>query len=99
MFRYTSEQNIEAGEEGCVVYFVKNSHPSQPVLLNYEEYVCKDVPLEFPEEEFVSSVRELSTISMGKMKTLEYRIYRKLREKLKSTKNTDTNKLFSAFVS
>ena len=81
-FRTTSSEELDVGEEGSVLYIVKNSDPASPVLKSAEDWLFYELPFEFSLTELDSALSSQTTLSLCKLKTLEYRIFRKLREKI-----------------
>jgi hypothetical protein len=97
LFRKVSEESLEEGEEGSVLYFVKNVEPNG-VIEAAENHCLHDQPRTFKISELEAAHTSQETIALGKLKTLEYRIFRKLREKLKSLKGqSNYTKTFHAF--
>eukprot|EP00361_Fabrea_salina_P001476 CAMPEP_0202430446 /NCGR_PEP_ID=MMETSP1345-20130828/3886_1 /ASSEMBLY_ACC=CAM_ASM_000843 /TAXON_ID=342563 /ORGANISM="Fabrea Fabrea salina" /LENGTH=1162 /DNA_ID=CAMNT_0049041933 /DNA_START=84 /DNA_END=3572 /DNA_ORIENTATION=+ len=95
-FRTTSSEELDVGEEGSVLYIVKNSDPASPVLKSVEDWLLYESPLELSLGELGFALSGQTTLSLCKLKTLEYRIFRKLREKI-SHEIKDTKKVFSIF--
>ena len=79
LFNEVATSSIFEDEEGSVVYFVLEK-PKVFCEFVSDRYLQKSVPIPADWEK-----REVSwnVASLGKLKTLEYRILRKLREKLK----------------
>ena len=100
VYKEISEQDLENGGEGSVLYFVENDFNGleveklESVIFNKE-----DNEFDFDLLNHVSSMQR--TLVLGKIKTLEYRIIRKIREKAKHiTVNEENNiKLQNSFMS
>jgi hypothetical protein len=77
LFEFVAGGKIEEEEEGCVVYFVLQA-PAKFYQSAYENKLQDRFFI--PEKAEPMNFR---VVSLTKLKTLEYRIWRKLREKLK----------------
>ncbi|OMJ93816.1 hypothetical protein SteCoe_3140 [Stentor coeruleus] len=101
LFIQISEQDLAQGGEGTVLYFVSNSFPDFSLFQETESNILsKNLTLDI--ENIVKIISEnQQSISLCKIKTLEYRIFRKIREKLKNMTNDETknNKIKAKFES
>lgn len=79
LFRQMSSESIEEGEEGSVVYFTSAPEPTNAAAEN--AFLQVGTPANNDMENLALSQKVLT---LSKLKTLEYRIFRKLREKLKT---------------
>jgi hypothetical protein len=50
-FRRTSCESIDSGEEGSVLYFVRNPNPNNPVIQNADDAMFGTGELAYPPEE------------------------------------------------
>ena len=83
LFMHTSKEDINEGEEGSVLYFVRNEAPTREDFREFTKQVINEEEAKLTAEMQAEVFRTQHTLSLAKLKTLEYRIYRKLREKLK----------------
>mmetsp|Transcript_6287 Transcript_6287/g.6174 ORF Transcript_6287/g.6174 Transcript_6287/m.6174 type:complete len:433 (+) Transcript_6287:344-1642(+) len=81
--KISSEALIDEGE-GSVIYLLKNQTPDSSVLHAANSTIFGNQPSNFTEEELSQAILSQIALSASKMKTLEYRIFRKLREKIKN---------------
>lgn len=80
VFKSISTENIDQGGEGAVLYFVE----SREIETEVNEFVKNK---EFDEnfcEDFKGVGEKRRTLALAKVKTVEYRILRKIREKVKT---------------
>jgi hypothetical protein len=72
-------ESIEEGEEGSVVYFAATSGPTDALAENtfLDGTATRGIDV-------ARATADQQVLTLSKLKTLEYRIYRKLREKLKT---------------
>ncbi|CAG9319447.1 unnamed protein product [Blepharisma stoltei] len=97
LFCEVSSETLEVGEEGAVLYFVKNKAQDNPILAVAENFLLKNTG-NFPSEhEFNEALENQETLSLTKLKTLEYRIFRKIREKTKYIENNASD-VYKKFV-
>lgn len=85
LFQYVAGGKIEDEEEGCVLYF--ELVVPEKFYAEARENGLQD---RFSIPEKLDKINR-KVVSLSKLKTLEYRIWRKLREKLKGTYNVDAN--------
>ena len=99
-FRTTAQEDIESGEEGCVLYFVRNPIAGNEILASAEAAFLGNTSEEFAYSrvELMNLLAEQFVFSLCKLKTLEYRLFRKLREKLKSTDTDNKAKKLALFT-
>jgi len=86
LFMQTSKEDIDEGEEGSVLYFVRNERPDRQDLKEFIRQVLAGEESSLAAETQREAFSTQHTLSLAKLKTLEYRLYRKLREKLKHFK-------------
>lgn len=84
LFTRVAQQSIEDGEEGSVLYFVRSDPEVHPLVLEAEAAYFSGRPIEVPYEELKFACSNSQVLTLAKLKTLEYRVWRKLREKLKN---------------
>lgn len=90
LFIQISEQDLAQGGEGTVLYFVSNNFPDIPLFQETESNILSK---NFSQniESLVKTISEnQQSLSLCKIKTLEYRIFRKIREKLKNMTNDES---------
>lgn len=83
LFMQTSKEDINEGEEGSVLYFVRDERPDRQDFKEFRRQVLAGEEVSCSEEIQREAFSTQHTLSLAKLKTLEYRLYRKLREKLK----------------
>ncbi|CAG9316924.1 unnamed protein product [Blepharisma stoltei] len=95
LYKSISSQSLESEEEGSVIYIVKNDHTENHLLTSASETISQENFDFYMNPEFYSAVNSQETLSLCKIKTLEYRIFRKLRQKAKaiSSKKNPANAL------
>lgn len=99
VFQEISVEDIESGGEGSVLYFVQcNANDN---FSNLEDGIFLGNQLPEAETVIEHICRSQATIALGKIKTLEYRLFRKIREKLKklTLEQNSLEKLKNSFES
>lgn len=95
-FIEVSEESVEDGGEGSVLYFAEGPNVFQGHI---EEVLFGNKPGNIDESELMAICKEQHTLALCKLKTLDYRIIRKIREKAKHFgDNRDYNQHFETFL-
>lgn len=82
-----------------MLYFTAETDPDNPVLERAERHLFYNEAKQYDDGEFFDCARTMSTLSLAKLKTLEYRVFRKLREKLKNFgKHGNVDRVFRTYV-
>jgi hypothetical protein len=84
LFSRVATQSIEDGEEGSVLYFTRDTPDVHPLVLEAEAVFFSGGKIEVPYDDLRLACEHSEVVSLAKLKTLEYRVWRKLREKLKN---------------
>lgn len=82
VFEEISIEDIDNGGEGSVLYFVSSNY-TEPIGQLEDQILLASAPC-FRYKSLVKQISQQQvTLSLGKIKTLEYRLFRKIREKIK----------------
>lgn len=84
IYNSVSSETLNDGGEGSVIYLVKNLTPESLILQAAHKTYFGDDSNNFSQDELLIAVKSQISLSASKLKTLEYRIYRKIREKIKN---------------
>lgn len=99
VYKRIASESLEEGEEGSVLYFVKNFGMRSDNIDRAERRLFRNEECEYNEHELLQELSNQQTVSLCKLKTLEYRILRKLREKIKKIgKDMNTKQLYDEFL-
>ena len=100
-FMNISIEDLNMGGEGSVIYFCQNGFKDYGLLDMIERKVFLNEIDDTADELIMQVIQNQCTLSLGKIKTVEYRIYRKIREKAKKiTLNNESNlKIKEKFIS
>jgi hypothetical protein len=86
LFKKISSQTLENSGEGSVLYFVRSKEELSACQEVVENEIFSGNVENLTSGEIEKVVLNQVTLSLAKIKTIEYRIYRKIREKLKLLK-------------
>ena len=100
-FMNISIEDLNMGGEGSVIYFCQNGFNDYERLDMIELKVFLNEIDDTPDEFIMEVAQNQSILSLGKIKTIEYRIYRKIREKAKklTLDNENNLKIRERFIS
>jgi hypothetical protein len=99
IYKKIASESLEEGEEGSVLYFVKNFGMRSDNIDRAERRLFRNEECEYDEQELIQELSNQQTVSLCKLKTLEYRILRKLREKIKKIdQERNTKSLYDEFL-
>ncbi|CAG9316056.1 unnamed protein product [Blepharisma stoltei] len=82
LYNKISSEALTEGE-GSVIYLLENQNPDNPILYAANTTIFGNQPENFTEQELSQAILSQFALSAIKIKTLEYKIFRMLREKIK----------------